>query len=225
MGLDWNPLSRPKPGHEAEYARIFDALEHGAPAKTLFGRATRKPLGAHEKEAHVQRFREISEAPFEALGAPRVGHDEAADAWLRSRLREGARFEEVRERMRGYRVLDLLPDCDGFPRYTHNGMYEGVDRYSFRGAFLDDVKDVIGEELHADAWNRKLAPELAAYADALEARALPWARSEGVAHLATQHSEAEFVEGSAETRADILFTAIRWCRYWSARGFGLDPYF
>jgi len=26
MGLDWNPASRPRPGHEAEYWRLFDEL-------------------------------------------------------------------------------------------------------------------------------------------------------------------------------------------------------
>lgn len=36
---------------------------------------------------------------------------------------------------------------------------------------------------------------------------------------------SEFVEGSAETRADILLSAARWCLFWAERGHGMEPWF
>lgn len=107
-------LPQPKRGYEAEFARLLPLLED-SDAETL-----------------RERFFEIITPVFETLGAPRVGIDEAADEWLRTKV-SPARFEEARNRMRGYYVLDLLPSCDGFPLYSnyHAGQ-EGRDRYSFR---------------------------------------------------------------------------------------------
>jgi hypothetical protein len=101
MGLDWNPLSRPKAGHEEEFARLFAELNEGS---------------LSEDDPRLGRFHEISEAPFTTLGAPRVGESPEADAWLRANLQEGADFEEARAGMRGYYVLDLLPETPSAPR-------------------------------------------------------------------------------------------------------------
>jgi len=225
MGLDWNPLGRPKKGHEAEHAQLFREMHEGVPSKNLFGKTKLRKLTKKEQEQRIARFKGVCEAPFEALGAPRVGLDAAADEWLRSTLDDGADFERARESMKGYYVLDLLPECDGFPRFTHHGMYEGVDRYSFRGSFLNDVKEIVGEDLHSRAFVTMNAEQLAEYADALAAKAMPWAKEHSVAHLAKEGSHGDDEEGSPEWKADILFSAIRWCRYWSKLGFGLEPWF
>src|SRR5207342_3110258 len=121
VGLDWNPMARPKRGHGEEFAKLFRALEIYEPK---------------EGDAKLARFREISEAPFETLGAPRVGFDASANKWLASNLRDKRKRAKAMVAMKGFYVLDLLPDCDGFPLYTNHGAYEGVDRYSFRAQFL-----------------------------------------------------------------------------------------
>ena len=78
---------------------------------------------------------------FETLNTPRVGFDAAATEWAHQEAfpnrKDMSLTEEVRvERMRGFHVLDLVPPCDGIPRFTngHAGGY--VERYSFRGQFL-----------------------------------------------------------------------------------------
>jgi len=231
MGLDWNPMARPKPGMEAELERLVAEIDAGAVSRgeglvaRLLGA---RRLSKQETEARIERFREISEAPYVTLGAPRVGFDPAADAWLRGKLEAGgklAELEQTRAETRGYWVLDLLPPCDGFPLYTNHGAYEGLDRYSFRAQFLDDAREIIGKDLHARAWNKMFARELAAYADALEVKARPWAERAGVIAMATTADAPPFGEDDPASQAHILFSAIRWCRFWSARGHGLEPWF
>jgi hypothetical protein len=65
MGLDWQPLGKPKPGHEAEFEVLYDAL---------FEAESRDP-------ALLTRLREIQISPHETLGTPRVGSDAQADRW------------------------------------------------------------------------------------------------------------------------------------------------
>jgi hypothetical protein len=229
MGLDWNPMNRPLPGAETEFLRVFRQLEgHEAPERGLLGRLfLGRGLTKGERARLTARFQALTEPPYTVLGAPRVGIDAAADAWLREQLTaqgKDADFEVAREKMRGYYVLALAPACDGFPRYTPRGAY-GLERYSFRGQFLEDVAGIIGEPLHAQAYEAMLASELAEYADALEAATLPYARQHGLEHLAHARSEETFELGAPASNADILFSAIRWCRFWSQRGFGLAPWF
>ena len=214
MGLDWNPMGRPKPGHEPEFEAIFRALE-GDPQNPA-------------RDAWLKRFQSISEPPFATLQAPRVGIDASADEWLAKRIPDSSKLAEAKEQMHGLYVLDLLPPCDGFPRYSNyaaSGGQAGYERYTFRAQFLDDAVDVIGENLHADGHQNKLAPELKAYADALEAKVKPWAEKNGVAHLATATKAPDGDPKSPAAIADMLFSAIRWCRFWAERGHGLEPWF
>jgi hypothetical protein len=213
MGLDWNPLARPKVGRAEEFAQLFHTLEGGAESD--------------DKEKLLERLGEISQPPFELLGAPRVGFDAAADEWLRESLRENGKLddlERVRESMHGYYVLDLLPPCDGFPIYSNYGAYDGLDRYSFRAKFLDDLEDILGPELYERAYKRMLPAELEEYGNQLLATARAFAESRGVAGIA-EGPEPPDDFGSDESRAHILFAAARWCLYWAKRGHGLDPWF
>ena len=213
MGLDWNPLGRPKPGLEAEFVRLFSNIKDAPSEQT--------------RNALLAQFRQISQAPFELLGAPRVGIDSAADEWLKERLLKAGqpeKLDEARKAMHGYCVLDLLPECDGFPPYSNYGAYRGVDRYSFRAQFLNDVDHILGSELKARAYVPMLAEELLQYSRELYDKARTYARSQGVEHV--EHIRRhDFDEESADSRAHILFWAAKWCRYWAERGHGLEPWF
>lgn len=202
-------MARPKRGHEKEFAKLFRALEKYEPK---------------DGDAKLARFREISEAPFETLGAPRVGFDAAANRWLASRVKDKRKRAKAMESMKGYYVLDLLPECDGFPQYTNYGAYDGIDRYSFRAQFLNDVEEILGKRLMTLAYKRMLADELARYGDALLDKARAFAKREGVSRV-EKLREVAYDETSAESRAHIMFAAARWCRYWSKRRHGLEPYY
>jgi len=213
MGLDWNPLSRPKPGLEDEFWQLIsNKLNELEPAA---------------RASVIRRFDEISEAPFETLGAPQVGVDAEADEWLAKRIAEhggGQSFELALARMHGFYVLDLVPASPGLPVYTSAG-YDGVDRYTFRGSFLNDVRDLLGDELFEAAWKRMKPDELRAYGERLLAIARSFAAQHGLEYLEEQRDSPEADEQSPESRAHILFSAAKWCLWWAERGHGLEPYY
>lgn len=208
MGLDWNPLAKPKPGHEAEFRAMFPKL-------------------AEPDDAVVARFHLITDPPYVTVGAPQVGVDEAANAWLRARLEETGKLDKLDEALRemhGYRVLALLPPCDGFPFYSNHGAYGDLERYSFRGQFLKDVEAILGPELFQRAYERQNAPDTRQYGKAILQRAESFARERNVTH-AGERFESDFDESTDAHRAHVMFAAGRWCVFWGDRGHGLDPWF
>ncbi len=146
MGLDLFPAGRPKPGHEGRWAEMMQRLYDGE---------------RESKEESERRF-EISILPWADVGAPRVGEDAAADAWLLAQPGRdpGKSDAQLLEEVRGYCVLALLRgSCDGIPSFTHAGRYDGIDETSFRGAFLQGCEDLVGKELITIAWTDCMRPE------------------------------------------------------------------
>ena len=212
MGLDWNPGSKAKPQHEQEFRELWHKLH----AKSCFLRSRK-----------VKRFTEITTTAFETLGTPRVGFDAAADEWARhkafpDRTDKSLTEEVFLQRMKGFYVLNLVPPCDGLPRYTngHAGGY--VERYSFRGQYLRlDCLDVIGQELIDSAYESKLPEETISYGKTLLDRAGQYAASHSI-NVADVH----FVEDdqSPISKLDIVLAAGRWCLFWGERGHWLEAY-
>jgi hypothetical protein len=126
VGLDWNPIGKPRPGFEGEFEELFlqiSQLQRGDPAES----------------AVQERFWEISVSPYETLAAPQVGFDLAADEWARqmfpNRSDKSLTLEQFLAGMRGYYVLDLVPENDGLPVYTNAYIASYCDRFSFRSQF------------------------------------------------------------------------------------------
>lgn len=225
MGLDWNPLGRPKPGHEDEFATLFKRLGD-LPVNVGWLEKMKRRLRGIDRDAMDRRWREIQVTPYETLQAPRVGTDPRADAWALERYREqqSPKLSEAgfMRDLQGYYVLALAPPCDGLPLYT-NGAMGYVELFSFRAQFLRDCADIIGKATHDKCYVSCLAPGLAALGHELRAWATSFSLKSGVAHV--EHVERpDFDEGSPESNAHILFSAARWCEYWSSRGHGLEAY-
>ena len=237
MGLDMNPLGKPKPGCKDEFAAVWHRIqiatgnrpdpemENAGWVKRLLSQGQTEDPGPL-----IARLQDLMIPPFEAMGAPVVGRDPAADSWFRKAFAAGniAGHDDVETALaaaRGYRALEALPDCAGFPVYTNAGAYEGVDRTSFRGSFLELCVPVIGEELLARAWDPMLAEELAAWAAALRRRVDAFAASHRVNHaLGDKHYQWQD-ETAPDAQAHIVDQAARWAAFWSDRGHGNDPFF
>jgi hypothetical protein len=152
MGLDLVVEGCAKTGHEAEWRRLLE----------------RSFAGQELSEADVARFQEISIPGYQRIGAPRVGFDSTADAWI-IETQNAKTPEDVAATLKefhGYYVIRLVK-CDGVPDYSHGGLYDGLDETSFRGAFLNDCADVLGKVLLEEAWSNKLPEAAFSYGQAL----------------------------------------------------------
>lgn len=215
MGLDLLPLSKPKSGFESEFDQLFQSIFR-----------TTNGADRADRDVRIARLQEITIAPYEVLGAPRVGEDPAADAWLRALmadLEEEVSFEELKSRMDGYYVLDLVPPCDGLPIYT-NCKLGRVEAYSFRGSYLFNCDDVLGDAMISRAWTPMKADELIAYGEGLKEQAANYATEHGVMAVLGQHDPPCDLELPCGL-AHIADSAGRWCVFWGERGFGLEPWY
>jgi hypothetical protein len=208
MGLDWDPLPRARPGHEAAFDELVERMVRDG------------------NDCALDEHPEIWQPVFETLGAPRVGIDAAADEWLRAKVAP-EKFDEVHRQMKGYYVLDLLPPCDGFPLYSNHSVSPDLGRYAFRAQFLKDVEDVLGGELFELAFTFMNAAAHQRYGERLLETARIFARANKVEHVEhVGHTEADaFEDNTPASRGHILFAAAKWCLYWAARGHGLAPWF
>lgn len=235
MGLDMNPLPKPKIGYEAEFEDLWFKYEKGRdrlpdilidnPQYLNLPKLTKEEL----KQLDV-RFQEISLLPRATVGAPVVGADAAANDWLKTKFDAGqvknfSNFAEAFDYFQGYYVLDLVPDCDGFPIYSHHGAYGGVDRTSFRGSFLDSCGSILNENQIAQAWNPMLSRHLNSYGQDLRQTVDSFAAKNGAQHVLGQKYFEWDDETSLEAQVHIVDQLARWCLFWSECGHGSDPYF
>lgn len=215
MGLDMLPLSKPKPGFECEFDELFQSIFR-----------TTDSGDCPERAVRVARLQDITIAPYEVLGAPRIGVDPAADEWLRARIagvEDGVHFTELKRRMAGYYVLDLVPPCDGLPVYSNSGTGL-VESYSFHGGYLAECVDVVDEATIDSAWTPMKADELVGYGERLKEKAAHYAAERGVTDVLGQHSPVCDLERPCGL-AHIVDSAGRWCVFWGERGFGLEPWY
>ena len=215
MGLDLVVEGCAKPGHEKEWQRLL------------------KRSFAEEQlsEEEAARFREISIPGYERIGAPRVGHDEAADEWiLKARQpKTPAEAAAVLKEFEGYFVVRLVK-CDGVPEFSNGGMYEGADETSFRGAFLNECQDVLPKRLLKEAWNHKFPEEAFGYGKALLAAA---DTAEASVHTPKSRRSLFARMGLTKERKpipiaeqlEIARAAGRWFIFWGERGHAIRAWF
>jgi len=215
MGLDLVVEGCPKPGHEHEWRRLLK----------------RSFADEQLSDAEIARFREICIPGYERIGAPRVGHDSAANEWI-LKARKAKTPEEaagVLKEFEGYYVARLA-DCDGVPKYSSGGLYEGADETSFRGSFLNDCQEVLSKNLLNEAWNDKFPEAAVAYGKALlvaaeaaeAAPGLPQRRRTLLSRLGLT-KEREPV--AIAEQLDIVRAAGRWFIFWGERGHAIRAWF
>lgn len=216
MGLDLVVQGCAKPGLEPEWRRLLQ----------------RSFAGEELSSGETTRFQEISIPGYQRIGAPRVGFDSAADAWIieKRRVENPDDRAAVLRQFHGYYVLRLV-QCDGVPQYSNGGLYDGVDETSFRGAFLNDCTDVLNKNLLNDAWNSKMPEAAVSYgqallaaADAAEAAGLsPQRRKSILSRIGLARPPREPIPIAEQL--DIVRAAGRWFIFWGERGHPIHAYF
>ena len=120
-------------------------------------------------------------------------------------------------------MYGAAPACDGLPVYTHGAWMEGLDLTSFRGKFLHDCEQIIGEALIEQAYEDQNPEQLDAFGKQLIEHARRYASEHGCPGIEQRREPPDELD-SAEGRAHVLFAAGRWCCYWGSRGFSLDAW-
>jgi len=217
MGLDLLVEGCAKPGHEREWRELLE----------------RSFADGELSESEVGRFQEVSIPGYERIGAPRVGQDSAANQWI-LKAQEATTPDEmaaVLKEFEGYHVVRLV-ECDGVPKYSHGGLYDGIDETSFRGSFLQSCRDVLGKDLINGAWDHKLPEQAVAYGKALLAAAdaaeaglaktgpAPKQRRGLVSRLGLTKGPIAVAE-----QLDIVRAAGRWFIFWGERGHPIRAWF
>jgi hypothetical protein len=224
MGLDWRPMAKPKPGFEERHKQIFRIIQGEEKLKELSfvdKLSGRRPI---TNEKLIEEFLDNTIETYETIKAPRVGYDEVANNWIKSKYLESDRSltqEDFFKEYVGYYVIELAEEQDGVPVYIALGQDENV----FRAQFLDDCKDLIGEELHTEAWGSKLADETLLYGEKLMSIADRVAKENQFEYLKEQRIPPELDEESLESKLHILFSAAKWLIFYGKNGHGFEADF
>lgn len=218
MGLDWRPMGKPKAGFEERFKQIFRILTN----------QEKQEVGLSDqvkgREELLEEWFNISDQSYETIKAPMVGRDKIADNWIKEKYQETDKTisqEKFIKEHKGYYVIELAEELDGVPVYIAMGQDENV----FRGQFLQDCEDLIGEALLNEAWQTKFAEEALAYGHQLMVIADKVASQNNMLHLKDQRIPPDTDEESIESKTHILYAAAKWLIFYGRNGHGFEADF
>lgn len=223
MGLDMRPMGKPKPGFESRFIEILEMVtKDKIPQPTFFEKLKGKKTPT--KDELLKEWFENQIESYVTLKAPRVGFDEIANNWIKEKYEESEKeISEIEfiEQHHGFYVIELSDEKDGVPTYISIGQDENV----FRGQFLVDCTDLIGEELVAEAWNTKLASETLDYGNRIMNIATKIAKEKNLEYLSEQRIPPDLDETKIESKLHILFSLAKWLIYYGKNGHGYEADF
>ncbi|AWK02861.1 hypothetical protein HYN56_00980 [Flavobacterium crocinum] len=224
MGLDMRPLGKPKPGFENRFKQIMHIIQ-GKEKQELSFFDKLKGKKVLSKEELLEEWFENQIQSYETIKAPRVGYDQIANDWIRERYNESDKElseEDFLKEYNGFYVIELSKEPDAVPIYRAMGQDENV----FRGQFLSDCVDVIGEDLVNEAWDTKFADEALDYGNRLMEKALKIARENNLEYLKNEKYPPENAdETSIESKLHIAFSLAKWLIFYGKNGHGYEADF
>lgn len=213
MGLDMRPLSKPKAGQEKRFYELYSLI-------------LSENLAPDQQEQLLEEWFALGIPSYETIKAPQVGRDAQADVWLREQYEANDNpdkppFDEVYQDYQGYYVIELATEQDSVPVYRAFDQDENV----FRGQFLADCQELIGEDLLNEAWSNHLAEEAVDYAQRLIAAVTPTAQQHRLEYLKDQYEPPEADPESLESQLHIVYSLARWLIFYGSRGHGYEADF
>jgi hypothetical protein len=223
MGLDMRPMGKPKPGFEKRFVDIFEMVtKNKIPQPSFLDKLKGKKYPT--KDELLQEWFANQIQTYETIKAPRVGQDKEADEWIRNKYNELDKkpsLEQFLKEHEGYYVIELAKELDGVPVYIAMGQDENV----FRGQFLQDCIDIIGEDLVNEAWETKLANETLDYGNRLMVVADKIAKERNLEYLKTQRLPPDSDEDTIESKLHIVFSLAKWLIFYGKNGHGYEADF
>lgn len=217
------PMGKPKPGFEKRFVNIFEMVtKDKIPQPSFLDKLKGKKYPT--KDELLQEWFANQIQTYETIKAPRVGRDKEADEWIRNKyndLEQKPLLEQFLKEHDGYYVIELAKEQDGVPVYIAMGQDENV----FRGQFLQDCIDTIGEDLVNEAWETKLADETLDYGNRLMAIADKIAKERKLEYLKTQRLPPDSDEDTIESKLHIVYSLAKWLIFYGKNGHGYEADF
>jgi len=223
MGLDMRPMGKPQPGFEKRFSQIFRIIQ-GTEKQELSFLDKLKNKKLLSKEELLQEWFDNQIPSYETIKAPRVGRDEEANKWIKEKYSETDKsISEIDfiNQYEGYYVIPLAKERDGIPVYISFQQDENV----FRGQFIQDCIDLIGEELANEAWETKFAAEALDYGNRLLAATDKIATERNLQYLKNQYSPPDSDEKSIESKLHIMYSLSKWLIFYGKNGHGYEADF
>lgn len=223
MGLDMRPMGKPRPGFEKRFVEIFEMVTKDKFPQPSFVEKL-KGRRCQTKEVLLQEWFANQIPTYETIKAPKVGRDKDADEWIRSKyneLDEKLPFEQFLKEHEDYYVINLATEQEGVPIYIALGQDENV----FRGQFLQDCIDLIGEDLVNEAWETKQADQALDYGNRLMATADKLAKEHNLEYLKTQRLAPDTDEDAMESKLHIVYSLAKWLIFYGKNGHGYEADF
>ena len=223
MGLDMRPMGKPKPGFEKRFVDIFEMVtKDKIPQPSFLDKLKGKKYAT--KDELLQEWFSNQIPTYETIKAPRVGRDKEADEWIRGKyneLEQKPPLEQFLQEHDGYYVIELAKEQDGVPVYIAMGQDENV----FRGQFLQDCIDLIGEDLVNEAWETKLANETLDYGNRLMTVADKLAKEHNLEYLKMQRLPPHSDDDTIESKLHIIYSLAKWLIFYGKNGHGYEADF
>ncbi len=220
MGLDLRPLGKPKKGFEKRYIEIFKMIESDNIPKPNFWdklRGKKYPT----KDELIQEWFQNQIPTYETIKAPMVGRDPEAEEWLKEKYKElekQSSYDEFLKEHQGFYVIPLAKEQDGVPCYFALGQDENV----FRGQFIVDCVDIIGNDLANEAWETKLAEDALDYGNRLLTVANKTAKENKLEYLKDQRTPPDMDEETLESKLHIVYSLAKWLIFYGKNGHGYE---
>jgi len=220
MGLDMCPMGKPKPGCRKRFRKIFEILTGIKVQKlSLLDRMT--GVKKKTKSQLLKEWNEIQIQSYETLKAPKVGRDKEAQIWLKELYENSDKklnLNQLENKYRGYYIIELSKEQDGVPVYKSFNQDQNV----FRGEFLKNCVELIGEDLVAEAWQNKLDKETLDYGKRLLQRANEIAKTKGLEYLKDQKHPPDSSPESDESKLHVVYSLSKWLIFYGKNGHGYE---
>ena len=223
MGLDMRPMGKPKAGFEKRFKQIMKIIQ-GEEKQELSFFDKLKGKKIKTKDELLEEWFANQIQSYETIKAPQVGKDEEANNWIKKKYEETDKKNTLNDFVNehnGFFVIELAKEKDGVPVYISMGQDENV----FRGQFLQDCEDLIGEDLVSEAWNTKLGAETLDYGNRLMKIATTIATEKKLEYLREQRVPPETDETSLESKLHIVFSLAKWLIFYGKNGHGYEADF
>ena len=223
MGLDMRPLGKPRPGFEKRYIELYEIIaNNNFPKPSFFERLSGKKYPT--KDELVAEWFSIQIESYITIKAPKVGRDTEANDWIKTKYEELEEKPDYKEFLKEYEefyVIELAEEQDGVPVYISLEQDENV----FRGQFLTDCTDIIGEDLVNEAWGTKLAEDTLDYGNRLMLATDKIAKEHNLEYLRAQRELPEAEEGTMESKVHIAYSLAKWLVFYGENGHGYEADF